>query len=163
MQLRPALVRVWSSRGVKPHNISSMRTRAQADSTRGLDSYQHESGATSVSYLTSNTSVQAQVKKTDPQGRLTLADALWYAQQKCGVTAVVDIATLTGACLIALGGSIGGMFSPSDAAAAAVKAASQTAGVLLRLSMCCACHVIAARRTCPPVLCGRQYVVDVTV
>jgi shikimate kinase len=68
------------------------------------------------------------VNNTDAEGRLTLADALWYAQEKCHVSAVVDIATLTGACLIALGGGIGGMFTPSDAAAAAVKAASQTAG-----------------------------------
>ena len=72
----------------------------------------------------------AQVNNTDAEGRLTLADALWYAQTECGVSAVVDIATLTGACLIALGGSVAGMFTPSDAAAADIKAASQAAGAL---------------------------------
>ena len=45
----------------------------------------------------------AQVNNTDAEGRLTLADALWYAQEKCGAEAIVDIATLTGACMIALG------------------------------------------------------------
>ena len=44
-----------------------------------------------------------QVNNTDAEGRLTLADALWYAQEKCGAEAIVDIATLTGACMIALG------------------------------------------------------------
>lgn len=45
----------------------------------------------------------AQVNNTDAEGRLTLADALWYAQEKCNAEAIVDIATLTGACMIALG------------------------------------------------------------
>lgn len=45
----------------------------------------------------------AQVNNTDAEGRLTLADALWYAQEKCGAEAIVDIATLTGACMVALG------------------------------------------------------------
>lgn len=44
-----------------------------------------------------------QIDNTDAEGRLTLADALWFAQEKCKVSAVVDIATLTGACMIALG------------------------------------------------------------
>ena len=47
-----------------------------------------------------------QVNNTDAEGRLTLADALWYAQEKCNVQAVVDIATLTGACMVALGNQV---------------------------------------------------------
>ena len=47
-----------------------------------------------------------QVNNTDAEGRLTLADALWYAQEKCAVQAVVDIATLTGACMVALGNQV---------------------------------------------------------
>ena len=130
----------------------------------------------------------AQVNNTDAEGRLTLADALWYAQvryppdfpdgclvepfhhrrsctgqilpgglirfglwllrrladhiamegliqtglwivqEKCGVAAVVDIATLTGACLVALGGAVGGMFTPNEAIAVSLKEASQAAG-----------------------------------
>lgn len=42
--------------------------------------------------------------------------------------AVVDIATLTGACIIALGGEVAGMFTPSDDMAAALVAASNAAG-----------------------------------
>lgn len=42
--------------------------------------------------------------------------------------AIVDIATLTGACIIALGGEVGGMFTPSDNMAASLVSASNTAG-----------------------------------
>jgi leucyl aminopeptidase len=42
--------------------------------------------------------------------------------------AIVDIATLTGACIIALGGEVAGLFTPSDAMAAGLSAASNAAG-----------------------------------
>ena len=48
-----------------------------------------------------------QVNNTDAEGRLTLADAMLYCQQQ-GVSQVVDIATLTGACMVALGKDITG-------------------------------------------------------
>jgi leucyl aminopeptidase len=44
------------------------------------------------------------------------------------VQAIVDIATLTGACIIALGGEVAGLFTPSDAMAAGLSAASNAAG-----------------------------------
>ena len=69
-----------------------------------------------------------QVDNTDAEGRLTLADALWFAQEKCGVQSVVDIATLTGACMVGLGKEIAGLFTPSDAMAEALRAASETSG-----------------------------------
>ncbi len=69
-----------------------------------------------------------QVNNTDAEGRLTLADALLYAQQQ-DITEVVDIATLTGACMVGLGTHVAGLFSPSDSAAASVKSASQAAGI----------------------------------
>ena len=49
-----------------------------------------------------------QIDNTDAEGRLTLADALWYAQTKCQAEAMVNIATLTGACMIALGKQVQG-------------------------------------------------------
>ena len=48
-----------------------------------------------------------EVGNTDAEGRLTLADALWFAQEKVGAQKIVDAATLTGACMIALGRDIG--------------------------------------------------------
>jgi leucyl aminopeptidase len=44
-----------------------------------------------------------EVTNTDAEGRLVLADALWYAQTKCKPTALIDLATLTGGANIALG------------------------------------------------------------
>lgn len=68
-----------------------------------------------------------EVNNTDAEGRLTLADALVFAE-KLGVDAIVDLATLTGACLIALGDDIAGLWSPDDAVANQLLQAAETAG-----------------------------------
>ena len=65
---------------------------------------------------------------TDAEGRLCLADSLVYAES-LGVEAVVDIATLTGATLTALGEGIGGLFSPNERLARSVMQAAEDAGV----------------------------------
>lgn len=48
-----------------------------------------------------------EVLNTDAEGRLTLCDAMWYAQEKLGVKLLIDIATLTGTQMSALGKNIG--------------------------------------------------------
>jgi leucyl aminopeptidase len=68
-----------------------------------------------------------EVNNTDAEGRLTLADALVFAD-KLGVDAIVDLATLTGACVVALGEDIAGLFSPDDNVANQLLAASESAG-----------------------------------
>ncbi|MEA5580536.1 leucyl aminopeptidase [Nodularia harveyana UHCC-0300] len=68
-----------------------------------------------------------EVNNTDAEGRLTLADALVYAD-KLGVDAIVDLATLTGACVVALGEDIGGLFTPDDAIASQIEQAAESAG-----------------------------------
>lgn len=68
-----------------------------------------------------------EVNNTDAEGRLTLADALVFAE-KLGVDAIVDLATLTGACVIALGDDIAGLFSPDDALAMQLEKAAEAAG-----------------------------------
>lgn len=78
--------------------------------------------------LTAASGKTVEVNNTDAEGRLTLADALWFAQEKAGATAIVDIATLTGACIIALGGEVAGLFTPSDDMADSLSAASKAAG-----------------------------------
>ena len=55
------------------------------------------------------------------------ADALWYAQHKAGATSIVDVATLTGACMVGLGTSIAAVLA-ADADAAPVLAAARAAG-----------------------------------
>ena len=59
--------------------------------------------------LTSAEGKTVEVLNTDAEGRLILGDALWYART-LGVTHLVDIATLTGACVVALGKTTSGLF-----------------------------------------------------
>jgi len=55
-----------------------------------------------------------EVLNTDAEGRLVLADVLWYAQEKFDPRCMVDLATLTGAIIVALGHEHGGLFSNDD-------------------------------------------------
>ncbi|KAF5788157.1 putative leucyl aminopeptidase [Helianthus annuus] len=85
--------------------------------------------------LTASNGKTIEVNNTDAEGRLTLADALVYACNQ-GVDKIVDLATLTGACVVALGPSIAGIFTPSDELSKEVVAASEVAGEKLwRLPM----------------------------
>jgi len=68
-----------------------------------------------------------EVISTDAEGRLILADALGYAQ-RYQPAAVVDLATLTGACVVALGTVAAGLFSNNEALAARLEAAAQASG-----------------------------------
>ncbi|MDT4940200.1 MAG: leucyl aminopeptidase [Pseudonocardiales bacterium] len=78
----------------------------------------------------------SEVGNTDAEGRLVLADALAYAAARLKPTAIVDIATLTGAMKIALGLGIGGLFATSDDLASALAAAGEaTDEPLWRLPM----------------------------
>jgi leucyl aminopeptidase len=67
-----------------------------------------------------------EILNTDAEGRLILCDALTYAE-RYQPAAVIDIATLTGACVIALGHVASGLFSNDDALAAELLAASDAA------------------------------------
>jgi leucyl aminopeptidase len=59
-----------------------------------------------------------EVTNTDAEGRLVLADALWYAQNKLKPTALIDLATLTGGVQVALGTAAAGLMGTDDALAA---------------------------------------------
>jgi leucyl aminopeptidase len=80
--------------------------------------------------LTASNGKTIEINNTDAEGRLTLADALVYAC-KLEPDAVVDLATLTGACVIALGEEIAGLWSSSDGLAEALVAAGQSGGEAL--------------------------------
>ena len=69
-----------------------------------------------------------EVVNTDAEGRMALADAITYAIRQCGATTLVDVATLTGACQVALGSRYTGVFSNSDELAAKLVQASILAG-----------------------------------
>ncbi len=76
--------------------------------------------------VTSMSGQTIEILNTDAEGRLILCDALTYAKRFKPQT-VVDIATLTGACVIALGKVNSGLFTPDDALAAALLDASRAA------------------------------------
>lgn len=69
-----------------------------------------------------------EITNTDAEGRMVLADALCYAQANYAPAILVDIATLTGACAVALGDELAGVFSDDDFLVEHIKAAGQTAG-----------------------------------
>jgi leucyl aminopeptidase len=68
-----------------------------------------------------------EIINTDAEGRLVLGDALWYARQQ-GATHIVDVATLTGACMVALGRHLSGLFGSPASWVDTVQAAAARAG-----------------------------------
>ena len=74
--------------------------------------------------LTSMSGQTIEVINTDAEGRLVLADALWYCQDRFKPKFMVDLATLTGAIIIALGNDYAGCFSNNDELSANLLAAS---------------------------------------
>jgi leucyl aminopeptidase len=77
--------------------------------------------------LTGASGKTVEVLNTDAEGRLILGDALWYAQQ-LGATHLVDVATLTGACVVGLGKVVSGLFGRPDAWRDTVNAVANRAG-----------------------------------
>jgi leucyl aminopeptidase len=77
-----------------------------------------------------------EVLNTDAEGRLALADALWYTVDRFKPQAMVDLATLTGAVIIALGSEYAGLFANDEALAEQLLAAGTESGEKLwRLPM----------------------------
>ncbi|WP_395945628.1 leucyl aminopeptidase [Brevundimonas sp.] len=69
-----------------------------------------------------------EVINTDAEGRLVLADALWYTQERFKPKFMIDLATLTGAMIVALGLDYAGVFSNSDEVADPILSAAQKVG-----------------------------------
>ena len=77
--------------------------------------------------LTMRNGKTVEVMNTDAEGRLILADALSYAAEQKPAT-ILDLATLTGACIVALGIRIAGLFSNDEPFVASVSSASKASG-----------------------------------
>lgn len=69
-----------------------------------------------------------EVINTDAEGRLVLADVMWYAQERFKPAGMIDLATLTGAIIIGLGHSKAGVFSNDDAICKAFLKAAEAEG-----------------------------------
>lgn len=92
-----------------------------------------ENGVDSKSYhpgdiLISRKGLSVEINNTDAEGRLVLADTLNYAQEQDKPDIVIDIATLTGACVVALGPNMAGLFSNDDALSSQILEASKYTG-----------------------------------
>ena len=77
--------------------------------------------------LTASNGKTIEVINTDAEGRLTLADALVYAEAQ-GAEEIVDIATLTGACIVSLGNAYAGLWAGDEQLADALKASFKATG-----------------------------------
>ncbi len=69
-----------------------------------------------------------EIVNTDAEGRLVLCDALAYVQETWDPKAIIDVATLTGACAVALGDQVAGVFSNNDSLAEKLIASGEKAG-----------------------------------
>ena len=78
--------------------------------------------------VTSMSGQTIEVINTDAEGRLVLADALWYCQDRFKPKFMIDLATLTGAIIIALGHDYAGLFSNNDELSDNLLAASKASG-----------------------------------
>jgi leucyl aminopeptidase len=78
--------------------------------------------------ITYRNGVTVEVTNTDAEGRLVLADGLCWACEKENPRAIVDLATLTGGVVVALGSTFCGLFCEDDALRASVEAAADAAG-----------------------------------
>ena len=78
--------------------------------------------------VTSMSGQTIEILNTDAEGRLVLADVLWYAQERFKPRLIVDLATLTGAIMVALGKEHAGLFSNNDKLARELEEAGEATG-----------------------------------
>jgi leucyl aminopeptidase len=78
--------------------------------------------------VTSMSGQTIEVLNTDAEGRLVLADVLWYAQERFKPKVVIDLATLTGAIIVALGKEYAGLFCNDTKLATELIAAGEATG-----------------------------------
>ncbi len=71
---------------------------------------------------------QIEINNTDAEGRVVLADAIGYARRDCGAAAIIDLATLTGACVVALGDWAAGLWDTDATLREGLLAASARSG-----------------------------------
>lgn len=78
--------------------------------------------------VTSLSGQTIEILNTDAEGRLVLADALWYTQSRFKPQVMIDLATLTGAIVVALGNEYAGLFSNDETLADRLREAGEATG-----------------------------------
>ncbi|MBC7668478.1 MAG: leucyl aminopeptidase, partial [Gemmatimonadaceae bacterium] len=97
------------------HALAGRKARVNAIGILGLVENMPDGNAQRPGDVVTSMSGQTiEVINTDAEGRLVLADALWYCQERFKPKFMIDLATLTGAIIISLGHDLGGLFSNND-------------------------------------------------
>ena len=97
------------------HALASRKAKVNAIGVLGLVENMPDGNAQRPGDIVTSMSGQTiEVLNTDAEGRLVLADALWYTQKRFKPQFMIDLATLTGAIMIALGQDYAGMFASDD-------------------------------------------------
>ncbi|MFO1187623.1 MAG: leucyl aminopeptidase [Alphaproteobacteria bacterium] len=111
------------------HALAARKAKANAVGVIGLVENMPGGNAQRPGDIVKSMSGQTiEVNNTDAEGRLVLADALWYTQERFNPQVVIDLATLTGAILIALGHEHAGLFSNNDKLAEQLTSAGKAEG-----------------------------------
>jgi leucyl aminopeptidase len=111
------------------HTLATRKAKVNAVGILGLVENMPDGNAQRPGDIVTSMSGQTiEVINTDAEGRLVLADALWYVQQTFKPKAIVDLATLTGAMITALGLDYAGVFSNDDALADGLLASAKGEG-----------------------------------
>jgi len=111
------------------HALAARKAKVNAVGVVGLVENMPSSTAQRPGDVVTTMSKQTiEVINTDAEGRLVLADAIWYTQDKFKPQIIIDLATLTGAIMVALGHEYAGLFSNNDALADKLLAAGDVVG-----------------------------------
>jgi leucyl aminopeptidase len=109
------------------HTLAARKAKANVIGVAGVVENMVDGNAQRPGDIVTSMSGQTiEVMNTDAEGRLVLADALWYAEQRFEPKAIIDLATLTGAVMVALGQYHAGLFSNDDALSDQLLAAGKT-------------------------------------
>jgi len=111
------------------HVLAGRKAKVNAVGILGLVENMPDSNAQRPGDIVTSMSGQTiEVINTDAEGRLVLADTLWYAQDRFKPRFMINLATLTGAILVALGKEHAGLFSNDDRLAEELAAAGEATG-----------------------------------
>jgi len=111
------------------HVLAARKAKVNAVGILGLVENMPDGGAQRPGDVVTSMSGQTiEVINTDAEGRLVLADAIWYCQDRFKPKFIVDLATLTGAIIVSLGNDFAGLFSNNDELAGNLLSASNAEG-----------------------------------
>ncbi len=114
------------------HALAARKAKANVIGIIGLAENMPDAAAQRPGDIVNSMSGQTiEILNTDAEGRLLLADVLWYAQDRFKPKFMVNLATLTGAILVALGKEYAGIFSNNDELAQRLTVSGEATGELV--------------------------------